>query len=93
MSENPQSEASRTALQVACDTEVSGCVFLMRTEEDDRDRLLQITRDHVAEQHGQGVQPRGDRRATRDRSLGGGGRELSMSLDRATADGHAVDRE
>jgi len=53
MSENPQSEASRTALQVACDTEVSGCVFLMRTEEDDRDRLLQITRDHVAEQHGQ----------------------------------------
>ncbi|SFR96522.1 hypothetical protein SAMN05216559_1629 [Halomicrobium zhouii] len=52
MSENPQSEAGRTALQVACDTEVSGCVFRMRTEEDDRDRLLQITRDHVAEQHG-----------------------------------------
>nr|WP_255595038.1 hypothetical protein [Haloprofundus salilacus] len=24
----------------------------MRTEENDRDRLLQITRDHVREQHG-----------------------------------------
>ncbi|WP_425490697.1 hypothetical protein [Haloprofundus salilacus] len=45
-------DESTTALQVACDTEVSGCVFLMRTEENDRDRLLQITRDHVREQHG-----------------------------------------
>jgi|GEM_PF-3149880 len=41
-----------TALQVACDTEVSGCVFLMRTEEADKERLLEITRDHVREQHG-----------------------------------------
>ncbi|MFD1563185.1 hypothetical protein ACFR99_06465 [Haloarchaeobius amylolyticus] len=41
-----------TALQVACDTEVSGCVFLMRTEEDDKERLLEIARDHVREQHG-----------------------------------------
>ena len=40
------------ALQVACDTAVSGCVFLMRTEDDDRDRLLQIAQDHVKEQHG-----------------------------------------
>lgn len=51
MSSNPAREG-RTALQVACDTEVSGCVFLMRTEADDRDRLLEITRDHVREQHG-----------------------------------------
>ena len=41
-----------TALEVACDTEVSGCVFRMRTEADDRDRLLEITRDHLSEQHG-----------------------------------------
>ncbi|XVH32117.1 DUF1059 domain-containing protein [Haloferacaceae archaeon DSL9] len=40
------------ALQVACDTEVSGCVFLMRTEEDDKDRLLRIAQEHVKEQHG-----------------------------------------
>lgn len=43
---------STTAIQVACDTEVSGCVFRMRTEESDRDRLLEITRDHVRDQHG-----------------------------------------
>lgn len=52
MTDTKQSNGSRTALQVACDTEVSGCVFLVRTEEDDRERLLEITRDHVAEQHG-----------------------------------------
>lgn len=52
MSEGQQSRDRKTALQVACDTEVSGCVFLMRTEEDDRERLLEITRDHVREQHG-----------------------------------------
>ncbi|QLK25909.2 DUF1059 domain-containing protein [Natrinema zhouii] len=40
------------ALQVACETAVSGCVFRMRTEEDDRERLLEITREHVKEQHG-----------------------------------------
>lgn len=42
----------RTALEVACDTEVSGCVFRMRTEAEDKDRLLEITREHVREQHG-----------------------------------------
>ncbi|WP_224336325.1 DUF1059 domain-containing protein [Haloprofundus halobius] len=52
MSDEQQTEKPTTALQVACDTEVSGCVFMMRTEADDRDRLLQITRDHVREQHG-----------------------------------------
>ncbi|QLG27062.1 hypothetical protein HUG10_05670 [Halorarum halophilum] len=52
MTTNEQADEGITALQVACDTEVSGCVFLMRTEEDDRDRLLEITRDHVREQHG-----------------------------------------
>lgn len=41
-----------TAIEAACDTAVSGCVFRMRTEADDRDRLLEITRDHVNEQHG-----------------------------------------
>lgn len=54
MSNEPRSDpTTRTALQVACDTEVSGCVFLMRTEPDDRDQLLEITREHVAAQHGQ----------------------------------------
>lgn len=43
---------SKTAIQVACDTDVSGCVFLMRTEEGDKNRLLEITREHVREQHG-----------------------------------------
>ena len=52
MANDDRLKARRTALQVACDTEVSGCVFLMRTEDDDRDRLLEITRDHVREQHG-----------------------------------------
>lgn len=52
MTTNEQADERKMALQVACDTEVSGCVFLMRTEEDDRDRLLEITRDHVREQHG-----------------------------------------
>ena len=52
MAEEIREADQRTALQVACDTEVSGCVFLMRTEEDDRERLLEITRDHVSEQHG-----------------------------------------
>lgn len=52
MATDSESEAPRTALQVACDTEVSGCVFSMRTEPDDKDRLLEITRDHVRDQHG-----------------------------------------
>lgn len=52
MSNELRSDEGAMALQVACDTEVSGCVFLMRTEEDDKDRLLAITRDHVREQHG-----------------------------------------
>ncbi|MBZ6496072.1 DUF1059 domain-containing protein [Natrinema longum] len=53
MTNDVQSEERRTALQVACDTAVSGCVFRMRTEEDDKDRLLEIAREHVKEQHGQ----------------------------------------
>lgn len=52
MTSNRRTGEGRTALQVACDTEISGCVFLMRPEQDDRDRLLEITRDHVREQHG-----------------------------------------
>lgn len=52
MTDTQQADEPRMALEVACDTEVSGCVFRMRTEEDDRDRLLDITRDHVSEQHG-----------------------------------------
>lgn len=40
------------ALQVECDTAVSGCVFMMRTSEEDRDRLLRVAQEHVAEQHG-----------------------------------------
>ena len=52
MTENRDQEEPKTAVQVACDTEVSGCVFLMRTEADDKDRLLEIARDHVREQHG-----------------------------------------
>lgn len=52
MTNDLQSEESTTAIQVACDTEVSGCVFLMRTEADDKERLLEITREHVREQHG-----------------------------------------
>ncbi|KTG29749.1 DUF1059 domain-containing protein [Haloferax profundi] len=40
------------ALQVACNTAVSGCVFMMRTEDEDKDRLLREARDHVREQHG-----------------------------------------
>lgn len=55
MTTNEQADSGRTALQVACDTEISGCVFLMRTEEDDRDRLVEITRDHVREQHGKEI--------------------------------------
>lgn len=55
MTTNEQADSGRTALQVACDTEISGCVFLMRTEEDDVDRLLEITRDHVREQHGKEI--------------------------------------
>ncbi|MFC4543092.1 hypothetical protein ACFO5R_14275 [Halosolutus amylolyticus] len=55
MTNDLQSEDSTTALQVACDTEISGCVFLVRTEEDDRDRLLEITQEHVKEQHGEDV--------------------------------------
>lgn len=53
MTTEQQSEEGIQALQVACDTEVSGCVFLMRTEEDDKERLLEMTREHVKEQHGQ----------------------------------------
>ncbi|QRV14811.1 hypothetical protein [Haloterrigena salifodinae] len=52
MADTHQSDEKLTALEVACDTEVSGCVFRMRTEVDNRDRLLEITRDHVSEQHG-----------------------------------------
>ncbi len=52
MTANERSDENRMALQVACDTEVSGCVFRMRTEADDRDRLVEIARDHVSEQHG-----------------------------------------
>lgn len=52
MSDDSGTDGDRTALQVACDTEVSGCVFLMRTEVEDKDRLLEITREHVREQHG-----------------------------------------
>lgn len=48
-----ESRTERTrAIEVACDTAVSGCAFRMRTEPEDRDRLLEITRDHVAERHG-----------------------------------------
>ncbi|ELZ17216.1 hypothetical protein C477_13335 [Haloterrigena salina JCM 13891] len=52
MADTRQSDERLTGLEVACDTEVSGCVFRMRTEVDDRDRLLEITRDHVSERHG-----------------------------------------
>ncbi|WP_226040637.1 DUF1059 domain-containing protein [Natrinema sp. DC36] len=52
MANDLQTEDRTTALQVACDTAVSGCVFRMRTEADDRERLLEITREHVKEQHG-----------------------------------------
>lgn len=52
MTTNRRTDESATALQVACDTEVSGCLFLMRTEADDKDRLVEIARDHVREQHG-----------------------------------------
>lgn len=52
MATDQRADDSKTALQVACDTEVSGCVFLMRTEENDKERLLEITREHVREQHG-----------------------------------------
>ncbi|WP_339103362.1 hypothetical protein [Haloterrigena salinisoli] len=51
MTDTQRTDEPMTAVEVACDTEVSGCVFRMRTEEDDRDRLLEITRDHVREQH------------------------------------------
>jgi predicted small metal-binding protein len=40
------------ALQVACDTAVNGCVFLMRSEDDDKERLLKAAQEHVKEQHG-----------------------------------------
>ncbi|WP_410765676.1 DUF1059 domain-containing protein [Haloferax sp. DFSO60] len=39
-------------LQVECNTAVSGCVFMMRTEDEDKDRLLRATQEHVHEQHG-----------------------------------------
>ncbi|SER71654.1 DUF1059 domain-containing protein [Natrinema salaciae] len=52
MTEDLQSNDSVPGIQVACDTAVSGCVFRMRTEVDDRERLLEIARDHVREQHG-----------------------------------------
>lgn len=52
MADDSGSNDGRTALQVACDTEVSGCIFLLRTEVEDKDRLLEMTRDHVREQHG-----------------------------------------
>lgn len=52
MTDDMKSTDSTKGLQVACDTAVSGCVFRMRTEPDDKDRLLEIARDHVSEQHG-----------------------------------------
>ncbi|MFC6765881.1 DUF1059 domain-containing protein [Natrinema soli] len=52
MTNDLQTENRTAALEVACETAVSGCVFRMRTEADDRERLLEITRDHVREQHG-----------------------------------------
>lgn len=52
MTNETRSDEPKTALRVACDTAVSGCVFSMRTEPDDKRRLLEITRDHVREQHG-----------------------------------------
>lgn len=55
MTNDLQSDDGTTGIQVACDTAVSGCVFLMRTEEDDRDRLLEVTREHVRERHGREV--------------------------------------
>lgn len=54
MTRKPRTERTR-AIEVACDTAVSGCAFRMRTEPDDRERLLEITRDHVADQHGKAV--------------------------------------
>lgn len=53
MTDDSESRQQSRALQVACDTEVSGCVFQMRTEPADKQRLLEIARDHVNEQHGQ----------------------------------------
>ncbi|MDF9746741.1 DUF1059 domain-containing protein [Natrinema salsiterrestre] len=55
MTDDMQSQDSTMGLQVACDTAVSGCVFRMRTEEDDRERLLEVTREHVRERHGRDV--------------------------------------
>lgn len=52
MATDQPAEESTRAVQVACDTEVSGCVFVMRTVADDRDRLVEIARDNVREQHG-----------------------------------------
>lgn len=52
MTDHTHPEETTNALQVACDTEVSGCVFQMRTEPEDKQRLLEIARDHVNEQHG-----------------------------------------
>lgn len=57
MTSNRQTDEPTTALETACDTEVSGCVFRMRTEEDDRDRLIEITREHVRERHGKEYTP------------------------------------
>jgi len=53
MTDDSETKGNARALEVACDTEVSGCVFQMRTEPADRQRLLEIARDHVNEQHGQ----------------------------------------
>ncbi|WP_226481303.1 DUF1059 domain-containing protein [Natrinema amylolyticum] len=55
MTTNTRSKDSATGLQVACDTAVSGCVFRMRTEADDKERLLETTREHVRERHGKDV--------------------------------------
>lgn len=52
MTDDMRSNDRTTTLQVACDTAVSGCIFRMRTEPDDRDRLLEMARDHVRERHG-----------------------------------------
>jgi len=52
MADETRPDEPATAIEVACDTEVSGCVFSMRTEHDDKQRLLEIARDHVRERHG-----------------------------------------
>lgn len=52
-----QSADETNAIEVSCNTAVSGCVFRMRTEADDKDRLLEITSEHLAQQHGKEYSP------------------------------------